>query len=134
MKRISGIRLLEEKEGEGYRAQKGDCVVYNARIFLSRGKEVPLNVRQAQHLSKELLRIQGDATFVDHTTVLGRRQSIAGIERTLMDMKAGGYRKVRIGPHLAYRDKGLSDLIPPNAVLTVEIWLREIIQERTVRG
>ena len=134
MKRISGVRLLEEKEGKGHRAQKGDRVVYNARIFLSRGEEVPLNVRQAQHVPKELLRIEGDALLVDHTTVLGRRQSIAGIEQTLLDMKAGGYRKVRISPHLAYRDKGLSDLIPPNAVLTVEIWLREIIQQRTVRG
>jgi FKBP-type peptidyl-prolyl cis-trans isomerase len=66
--------------------------------------------------------------------VLGSRQTMAGIEHALMGMKAGGYRKVRISPHLAYREKGLSNLIPPQAVLTVEVWLRHIIQERTVHA
>jgi FKBP-type peptidyl-prolyl cis-trans isomerase len=72
--------------------------------------------------------------LVDHQTILGRRQAIAGVEQALTGMKAGGYRKVRIGPHLAYRDKGIPDLIPPNSVLTVEIWLREIVEERKVRA
>jgi FKBP-type peptidyl-prolyl cis-trans isomerase len=40
-------------------------------------------------------------------------------------MKAGGYRKV--SPHLAYREKGMAGLIPENAVLVIEIWLREIL-------
>jgi FKBP-type peptidyl-prolyl cis-trans isomerase len=42
-------------------------------------------------------------------------------------MKAGGYRKVRVSPHLAYREKGIAGLIPENAVLVIEIWLREIL-------
>jgi len=42
-------------------------------------------------------------------------------------MKPGGYRKVRLSPHVAYRDEGLTDLIPPNAVLNVELWLRQVI-------
>ena len=33
MKRISGLKLLEEREGEGTPAKKGDRVVYNTRIF-----------------------------------------------------------------------------------------------------
>jgi FKBP-type peptidyl-prolyl cis-trans isomerase len=41
-------------------------------------------------------------------------------------MKKGGYRKVCVSPHLAYRDQGLGDMIPPNALLIVELWLREI--------
>jgi FKBP-type peptidyl-prolyl cis-trans isomerase len=47
-----------------------------------------------------------------------------------MGMKVGGYRKVRISPHLAYRDKGIPDLIPPDAVLICEIWLRDIVSAR----
>jgi FKBP-type peptidyl-prolyl cis-trans isomerase len=47
-------------------------------------------------------------------------------------MKAGGYRKVRVSPHLAYRDKGIPDLIPPDAVLVVELWLRAIIDCSTL--
>ena len=45
MKRLSGLKLLEEREGEGREAQKGDRVVYNWRLFLSKGDEVPLNAK-----------------------------------------------------------------------------------------
>ncbi len=128
MKRFSGIKLLEEREGEGRPAQKGDRVVYNMRMFLNKGDEVPLNAKQAEHLPKEMIRIEEGATFIDHTTILGSRQSMAGVEHALMGMKVGGYRKVRISPHLAYRDKGIPDLIPPNALLICEIWLRQIVR------
>jgi FKBP-type peptidyl-prolyl cis-trans isomerase len=121
MKPVSGLKLLEECEGKGPAAQKGDRVVYNCRIFLNRGEEVPLNQRQVVQLPEHMVRIEDDLTLIDHTIVLGRRQTIAGIEQTLTGMKAGGYRKVRISPHLAYRDEGIPDLIPPDAVLVVEI-------------
>ncbi|MDP1947454.1 MAG: FKBP-type peptidyl-prolyl cis-trans isomerase [Nitrospirota bacterium] len=126
MKRISGLKLLEEREGAGAPAKKGDRIVYNTRIFLNQGEEVPLNDFQAKELPKEMVRIEGGATFIDHMIVLGRRQAIAGIEQALVGMKVGGYRKVRVSPHLAYRDKGISGLIPPGAVLICEIWLRTI--------
>ena len=127
MTRISGIKLLEEGEGEGRPAQKGDRVVYNTRLFLNRGDEVPLNAKQAPHLPHEMIRVEEGVTFVDHSTVLGSRQAIAGVEHALTGMKVGGYRKVRISPHLAYREKGIPDLIPPEAVLICEIWLRHIV-------
>lgn len=49
-------------------------------------------------------------------------------------MKAGGYRTVRISPYqyLAYREKGVQNVVSPNAALIVEIRLREIYQERRV--
>ena len=127
MKRLSGLKLLEEREGEGPPSQKGDRVVYNSRLFLNKGDEVPLNAKQVECLPKGMIRVEGGVTFVDHTTVLGRRQVIAGIEHALMNMKVGGYRKVRVSPHLAYRDAGIPDLIPPGAVLICEIWLRDIV-------
>ena len=126
MKRLSGFKLLEEREGEGRQAQKGDRVVYNTRIFLNQGDEVPLNDIQAKQVPNEMIRGIDRVTFIDHTIVLGQRQAIAGIEHALVGMKAGGYRKVRISPHLAYRDKGIPDLIPTDAVLVVELWMREI--------
>ncbi|HXH86763.1 FKBP-type peptidyl-prolyl cis-trans isomerase [Petrachloros mirabilis] len=128
MKRFSGIKLLEEREGEGRPAQKGDRVVYNIRMFLNKGDEVPINAKQAEYLPKEMIRIDEGATFIDHTTILGSRQSMAGVEHALMGMKVGGYRKVRISPHLAYREKGIPDLIPPHSLLICEIWLRQIVR------
>jgi len=134
LKRLSGVTLLEERAGEGTPAQKGDRLVYNSRIFLNKGEEVALNTKQAEHLPESMLRVEGGVTLVDHTIVLGRRQVIGGLEVALMGMKVGGYRKVRIGPHLAYREKGIPDLIPPHAVLVVELWLRMIIPTRKVHA
>lgn len=73
-----------------------------------------------------MVRVEAGFTFIDHRIVLGRRQAIAGVEHALMGMKVGGYRKVRLSPHLAYRDKGIPDLIPGDAVLVVELWLRGV--------
>lgn len=129
MKRMSGLKLLEEREGEGRSAQKGDRVVYNTRLFLNQGDEVPLNDIQAKQLPADMVRVDGETTFIDHKVVLGRRQAIAGVEHTLMGMKVGGYRKVRVSPHLAYRDKGIPDLVAPDAVLICEIWLRDIVRQ-----
>ena len=128
MSRLSGLKLLDEREGTGTSAMKGDRVVYNTRIFLNQGDEVPLNELQATQLPKEMVRVEAGVTFIDHTIVLGCRQAIAGVEHALMGMKVGGYRKVRVSPHLAYREKGLTDLIPPDAVLLVELWLRGIAE------
>jgi peptidylprolyl isomerase/FKBP-type peptidyl-prolyl cis-trans isomerase FkpA len=36
-------------------------------------------------------------------------------------MRVGGMRRPRIAPHLAYGERGVPDVIPPNAVLTAEI-------------
>jgi FKBP-type peptidyl-prolyl cis-trans isomerase len=133
MRRLSGLKLLEERDGEGRTTQKGDRVLFNMKLFLNKGDEVPLNETQAAHLPKEMLRVVDGVALVDRAIVLGRREAIVGVEHALMGMKVGGYRKVRVSPHLAYRDKGIPDLIPPNAVLIIELWLREIVQEHKVR-
>jgi FKBP-type peptidyl-prolyl cis-trans isomerase (trigger factor) len=127
MKHLSGLKLLEEREGVGRPANKGDRILFNMRLFLNKGTEVRLNETQATHLPKEMIRVVDGATLIDHTIVLGRREAVAGVEQALMGMKVGGYRKVRVSPHLAYRDTGIPDLIPPNAVLICEIWLRDSV-------
>ena len=122
-----GITLLMEVEGQGPPTARGDRVLFNMKIWLNRGDEVPLNAIQAQHVPEQMIRSVAGEKLVERIATLGKREVIAGIERSLMDMRAGGYRKVRVSPHLAYREKGLPGLIPENAVLEVEIWLREIL-------
>jgi len=123
----SGITLLAESEGQGPAAAKGQRVIFNMKIWLNRGDEVPLNAMQAQHLPEQMIRTVDGEKLVDHRVTLGRREVFAGVEHSLLGMQAGGYRKVRVSPHLAYREKGLPGLIPEHAVLDVEIWLREIL-------
>jgi len=134
MKRLSGLTLLDEREGDGCVAQIDDRVVYNVRLYLNKGDEVLLNEKQVEYVPKEKIRIQDGVTLIDRTVTLGRREVMAGIEHALIGMKVGGYRKVRISPHLAYRDKGLPELIPPHAVLVAEIWLRAVLEASTVRA
>ncbi|HLN87168.1 MAG TPA: FKBP-type peptidyl-prolyl cis-trans isomerase [Candidatus Limnocylindrales bacterium] len=134
MRLKSGIKLLDERGGLGVPAQKGDSVVYNLKIFLNKGDEVPLNQRQAEYLPAQMIRTVDGYCFVDHKTVLGSREAMAGVEYSLIGMKTGGYRKVRVSPHLAYRDEGLGDLIPANAVLIVELWLRELFPSESEVG
>ena len=122
----SGIKLLEERVGEGTAAQTGDRVIYNLKIFLNRGEEVPLDALQAKEVAEHTIRVEGDHRFLDRTLVLGKRQAMAAVETTLIGMKPGGYRKVRASPHLAYREAGIPGLIPENAVLILELWLREL--------
>lgn len=122
-----GIELLEEIDGAGEPARKGDRVVYNIRMFLNKGDEVPLNEKQASlGLPPDTIRQADGLVFVDHQTTLGRRSTVAGIEQSLIGMKPGGYRKVKVSPHLAYGEKGVPGLIPANALLVIEIWLRHV--------
>jgi FKBP-type peptidyl-prolyl cis-trans isomerase (trigger factor) len=126
MRLRSGIKLLDERAGMGLPAKKGDSVIYNLKIFLNKGDEVPLNQRQIEYLPAQMIRTVDGYQFVDHKIILGSREAMAGVEYSLIGMKPDGYRKVRVSPHLAYRDEGLGELIPANAVLIVELWLREL--------
>ena len=118
---------LEDKEGLGPEATSGDTVVYNVRIFLIRGEEVLINEASVDRgIPDDLIRREDGHIFVDHVSTLGKRQTIAGIEKTLIGMRTGGFRKLRVSPHLAFRDRGVPGLIPPDAVLNISVWIREI--------
>jgi len=121
-----GLELLDEREGEGTAAAKGDSVVYNLRIFLRRGEEVLFDARsiEAYRSSLRIRRVEG-AELIDHTTTLGKRHPIAAVEKSLYGMRIGGYREVLASPHLCYGDAGVQGLIPSNAMLRLQIWLRE---------
>lgn len=121
-----GVELLAESEGVGPEAGKGDHVVYNTRIYLSRGDEVAANESMSGRIPAEYMREVDGRVYVDHRIRLGYRECIAGVEVGLFGMRAGGYRRLRIPPHLAYREQGVPGLIPANALLVVDLFLREI--------
>ena len=131
----SGIRLLAVTEGTGRVAQRGDEVVYHLRGFLSRGEEIPINelpgvpMDEVRRRNPAMLDEHDGYTFLNFDCRLGRREAIAGVEYALEGMKEGGYRKVKVSPHLAYRDQGRPGRVPANAVVTFDIWLRKFTRQ-----
>ena len=132
----SGIKLLDEIEGAGEPAARGDSVIYNLRGFLSRGDEVPMNTLSPDDRAKllaaqpDIFTIREGGELINFACRIGKRDAIAGIEYSLVGMKVGGFRKVKVSPHLAYRDGGLYDKIPANAVITFHIWMNRITKTK----
>ena len=58
--------------------------------------------------------------------VLGSGMVIAGWEQGVKGMKEGGVRKLTIPPNLAYGNRGVGNVIPPNATLIFEIELLKV--------
>ena len=54
-----------------------------------------------------------------------------GVFYGIEGMRAGGWRKFKVGPHLMYGNKGHSDIIPPDAVLTILIRIDEIVYTKS---
>ena len=122
-----GIELINDIPGCGPMADRGSTVTYNARLFLRRGDEVTRDARLiARHKEHLVTRCVEGVELVDHTTTLGKRQAIAGVERSLYGMQVGGYREVLASAHLCYRESGILGLIPPNAMLRIHLWVRDV--------
>jgi peptidylprolyl isomerase len=102
----NGVRIISEIEGTGKAVVRGDTVSIRYTGRLNKG-----NIFQ---------------TSLDFRFTLGNRETIPGLEYAVEGMKVGGRRQVKIGPHLAYRDKGISHKVPPNALLILDIELQAV--------
>jgi FKBP-type peptidyl-prolyl cis-trans isomerase len=56
----------------------------------------------------------------------GDRTVIAGLSRGIIGMRVGGIRQLRVGPHLAYRERGAAG-IPANSVLVFQVELLSVL-------
>ena len=103
-----GVELLDEVLGEGFEADTGAVIIYNARIFLRKGDEVTRDAEMISRARDHLkTRILNGVELIDHAIELGKRRTIAGIEKSLYGMKKSGYREVVVSPHLAYGINGI---------------------------
>ena len=101
-----GIKLVSESEGTGDPVKQGDRVTVRLNGWLNQGSPIQEN-------------------YVGEI-VVGSRVAIPGIEYSLEGMKQGGKRKVKISPHLGYKEAGVRNLIPENAVLVYEIEILDV--------
>ena len=105
MKIKKGVTLLTEKEGSGNIANQGDIIDFDLEIYLNKGDNVSKN---------------------NYVRKLNRANLIPGIVYSVIGMKEGGYREVKISPHLAHKEKGVLGVIPENAILQCKIWLHKV--------
>jgi peptidylprolyl isomerase len=108
-KRISGLKITDLILGQGSLAEKGKVAIIQYRGFLNHGEQFRSTYDDGQPISFRI----------------GNRQGIAGLDKGIIGMKVGGKRKIRVSPHLAYRDESVPG-VPPNAVLIFEIDLIDI--------
>jgi FKBP-type peptidyl-prolyl cis-trans isomerase 2 len=120
------IKVVTESIEEGITAKKGNCVTYSARFFLNRGDEITNDFKSIELYGDRIpTRNIEDVELIEHTTTLGKRQSITGDEVALTGLSPGSFREVIIPPHVAYGSTR-TDTIPPNSLLRAKIWLHEI--------
>ena len=124
MKKRSGIKLLDERVGTGEEIQRHKWNRMALRLWLSKGEPIkwskPFGLLDEMALSEDGFTLTADYRF-DREFLFG------GLFYGIEGMRIGGKKTLKISPHLAYREKGVEGMIPPNAVLKVEV---EIIAER----
>ena len=101
-----GVEYEDLVVGEGAIADRGCVVHVEYSLSLNRGDIVQENQR--------------------YSFRLGGRRVIAGLDYGIEGMRTGGIRRIRVGPHLAYGEKGVPDSIPKNAVLEFKVSLLNV--------
>jgi hypothetical protein len=118
VKARSGIEVLEDTPGDGEEIQRHQFYRMSLRIWLNRGDAV-VWTRPFGLLDQHTISPDGRTLTADYR--VDREFLFSGLFYGIEGMRIGGTRKLKISPHMAYRDAGVEGMIPPNAVLTVEV-------------
>jgi FKBP-type peptidyl-prolyl cis-trans isomerase len=106
----SGLAYIDQKEGRGARAKAGDHVVVHYTGRLRDGKQFDTSLSR-------------DTPFMFQ---LGKGQVIKGWDEGVAGMKIGGKRKLIIPPDLAYGNRGVGAVIPPDSELHFDVEVIDI--------
>jgi FKBP-type peptidyl-prolyl cis-trans isomerase len=101
-----GVEYADLKLGDGPVAERGAKVEVRYSLFLNRGDPV----QKDQHYAFRV----------------GRRRAIPGLEYGVEGMRVGGERRLRVGPHLAYRDQAIPGVVPVRSVLEFHVTLLKV--------
>jgi len=98
-------------------------------IRIGRGHAV--EAKDIVHVHCVCSRPKGDIVFDTHTDApyqfrVGSRECYVGLEQAVVGMQVGGVRKVKVPPHLAYREREQYPTLPQDAMLLYQIELLRI--------
>jgi peptidylprolyl isomerase len=126
VKKPSGLEFMDDSLGSGREAKNGDLVQINFSGWI---------VRDSTNLfsdwTKDSTKIMSYIGSTNQTRkpmkfVLGKNSFINGIDEGIVGMKEGGYRTIIIPSKLAYGERGLPPVIPPNSDLRFQVQLIEV--------
>ncbi|MCX6116947.1 MAG: FKBP-type peptidyl-prolyl cis-trans isomerase [Proteobacteria bacterium] len=107
MSQVKDLKIKVLKEGQGPEAVSGKKVTVHYTGKLRDGKVFDSSEQRK----------------VPFPFTLGSGQVVQGWEKGVEGMKVGERRELTIPPSMAYGEKGVGTIIPPNAVLIFEIEL-----------
>jgi len=114
-----GLEVLSEQPGEGSPVRKHAFYRIKLRMWLHHGE--PVRWSDPWGLVDKGAHLEDGGTVLVTDVRVDRVFLVAGLFYGIQGMNVGGTRLLRIAPHLAYGEKGLQGIIPPNAVLTAEL-------------
>jgi hypothetical protein len=118
----SGITLLEDRPGSGSVVERQHFYRIRVRMWLNKGTPIRWT-RPWGGISRAVLEDDGHTLTTD--VRLDRVFLINGLFYGVEGMRVGGTRKLKISPHLGYGERGIPDVVPPNAVLLAEVTFLE---------
>lgn len=123
-----GIKLLEDRPGEGDAVERHR--VYRVRLKMWLNKGEPVRWEQPWGLI-DRARLEDDGSTLVTDLRIDRENLIAGLFQGIDGMRVGGRRMLEISPHLAYGDRGIPGRIPPAAAILAEIEFIELRKWKT---
>jgi len=121
-KKRPGIKILEDILGMGDKVERHRYYRMSLRALLNKVEPViwtkPFGLFDEGHISEDGKTMTADYRY-------DRVFLFAGLFYGIEGMRIGGKRVLKIAPHLAFRDKGVDGMIPPNAALEVEVTIHK---------
>jgi len=114
----SGLMLLSEVTGTGEPVHRQRNYRVRLRTWLPDGTAVRWSTAWGR---VDDARLEDDGGTLVTTIFVNRGQLMNGLFYGLDGMRVGGLRRIEIAPHLGYGDRGVPDVIPPKATLTIEV-------------
>ena len=105
----SGLRMIEEKDGNGVQPAVGQTVVAHYEGYLEDGTIFDSSISRG----------------IPFEFPVGQGRVIKGWDEAFLSMKVGGKRALIIPPQLGYGSRDMGK-IPPNSILIFDVELLEI--------
>ncbi|MGA8263242.1 MAG: FKBP-type peptidyl-prolyl cis-trans isomerase [Ignavibacteriaceae bacterium] len=126
VKKPSGLEFMDDTLGTGKEAKAGDLVQIHFSAWIIKD-----TTNLFSDWSKDSTRISSSigSTRIHSKPVkfvLRKNSFINGLDEGIEGMKEGGYRTIIIPSKLAYGERGMPPVIPPNASLKFQVQLLQV--------